>query len=260
MKQYIVDAFTDKLFSGNPAAVVVSKEWLPAKIMQNIAMENNLSETAFTVKETNGYRLRWFTPQSEVDLCGHATLATAYVILRFYEPGLETITFNTRSGPLKIEKNGMILTMDFPAFTPRPITVSEELHAALGGVWPVEAYQDEDIVCVVDSEDVVRSIQPDLAVIHSLDAQCLHVTARGNEYDCVTRSFAPRIGVAEDPVCGRGHCHVVPIWAEKLGKDEVTAFQASPRTGVLYCDNAGGRIFISGSAVLFSKGSLYLDE
>lgn len=257
MQQYVVDTFTDKVFSGNPAAVVVTKRWPSDELMQNIAMENGLSATAFVAKEGDGYRLRWFTPSKELDLCGHGTLAASYVIFSFYAPELETLTFRTKGGPLTVEKNGEILTMTFPTFRLRPISVSEELHAALGGVWAQEAYQGVDIVCVVESEDQLRNLKPDPEVIANLTS-VMHVTAPGDTYDCVTRTFAPAVGVLEDSVSGRAHCHVVPLWAEKIGKNEITAAQASPRGGMVYCDYGRGKVLISGRAVLFSEGTLHL--
>lgn len=257
MQQYIVDTFTDKVFSGNPAAVVVTNKWPTDETMQNIAMENNLSETSFVVKEGDTYRLRWFTPSKELDLGGHGTLAASYIVFRFLAPELETLTFRTKGGPLTVEKNGEILTMTFPTFRMQPMPVSEDLHAALGGVWAQEAYKGVDIVCVVESEEVLRNLKPDPEVVAGLTS-VMHVTAPGDTYDCVTRTFAPALGVLEDSVSGRAHCHVVPLWADKLGKNEITAAQASPRGGLLYCDYGRGRVLISGRAVLFLEGKLHL--
>lgn len=237
MKQYIVDAFAEKVFEGNPAAVCVMDEWLPEDIMQKIAVENNLSETAFAVKGGENYGLRWFTPGGEVELCGHATLATAYVIARFVEPGCARVCFDTLSGLLTVSRDGERLTMDFPSFDLRKIEVTPEMVAALGGVVPVEAYLGADGVCVLESEAQVRSVVPDQAIIRRMEGTCLHITARGEAYDCVTRSFAPKCNVAEDPVCGRGHCHVIPYWAQRLGKRELRAYQASAR---------GGRVVLQG--------------
>ena len=256
MKQYIVDAFTDKVFAGNPAAVCVMDEWLQDDIMQKIAIENNLSETAFTVKENEKYHLRWFTPGGEVELCGHATLATAYVIFRFVEPDAEKICFNTLSGILTVTKEQEMLTMDFPAFQLKPIAITSPLIEAIG-VKPIEAYAGDDTVLVLESEEQVRSVVPNQSIIKGLDGVCLHITAKGNNFDCVTRTFAPKCGVAEDPVCGRGHCHVIPLWADRLKKTELTAYQASDRGGILYCRYAGKRIVISGRAALFSEAEIY---
>lgn len=256
MKQYIVDAFTDKVFAGNPAAVCIMDQWLSDEIMQKIAVENNLSETAFAVREKENYRLRWFTPGGEVKLCGHATLATAYVLLRFIEPETEKVCFDTLSGLLTVTKENEMLVMDFPSFKLTPIEIPDILIEAIG-VRPVEVYMGEDMVCVLEDEEQVRNVTPNQDVIRKLDGLLLHITAKGDSYDCVTRSFAPKCNVAEDPVCGRGHCHVIPLWSEKLGKNKLTAYQASARGGVLYCRYAGERTVLSGKAALFSESEIY---
>lgn len=256
MKQYVVDAFTDKVFAGNPAAVCVMDKWLADGTMQKIAIENNLSETAFAVKEGDAYHLRWFTPGGEVELCGHATLATAYVITRFVEPDLTAVAFDTLSGRLTVEKNGDLLTMDFPSFQLTPVPVTESLTAALG-VTPIEAYMGADLVCVLKDEAQVRQVVPNQELIRNMEGVCFHITAPGKDYDCVTRTFAPKCGVAEDPVCGRGHCHVIPLWAAKTGKREFAAYQASARGGVLHCRYAGERTVLSGAAALFSEAEIY---
>ncbi len=257
MKQYVVDAFTDKVFAGNPAAVCVMDKWLDDELMQKIAIENNLSETAFCVKDGSSYRLRWFTPGGEVELCGHATLATAYVILNFVEPDSTVVGFDTLSGRLTVEKQGELLSMDFPAFRLEPLPVSDELVSAIG-VRPLEAYIGADILCVLESEEQLRAVQPDQELIKKLDGVCFHITARGGGYDCVTRSFAPKCNVAEDPVCGRGHCHVIPYWAKTLGRNEFTAYQASKRGGVLYAKLEGERVILAGEAALFSEAEIHV--
>ena len=257
MKQYVVDAFTDKVFAGNPAAVCVMDKWLDDELMQKIAIENNLSETAFCVKDGSSYRLRWFTPGGEVELCGHATLATAYVILNFVEPDSAVVSFDTLSGRLTVEKQGELLSMDFPAFRLEPLPVSEQLVKAIG-VKPLEAYIGADIMCVLESEEQLRAVQPDQELIKGLDGVCFHITARGESYDCVTRSFAPKCNVAEDPVCGRGHCHVIPYWAKTLGRSEFTAYQASRRGGVLYAKLEGERVILAGKAALFSEAEIHI--
>lgn len=258
LKQYVVDAFTDKVFAGNPAAVCVMEQWLPEETMQKIAIENNLSETAFTVKEGSRYHLRWFTPGGEVELCGHATLATAYVIMTIIEPERDRVEFSTLSGVLTVAREGELLVMDFPSFELRPVPVTDELCQAIG-VKPLEAYIGADMVCVLESEEQVRAVVADLEQIRALDGVCFHITAKGENYDCVTRSFAPKCNVAEDPVCGRGHCHVIPLWAKALGKNELTAYQASPRGGVLYCTYNGERTVLRGKAALFSKAEIYFE-
>lgn len=257
MKQYIVDAFTDKVFAGNPAAVCVMNQWLDDRTMQNIAIENNLSESAFAVKEGNAYHLRWFTPGGEVELCGHATLATAYVITRFVEPECPAVAFDTLSGRLTVEKQDDLLVMDFPSFSLKPVPITEQMIAALG-VTPVEAYFGADMVCILESEEQVRNVHPNQELIRQMDGVCFHITAPGKEYDCVTRSFAPKCNVAEDPVCGRGHCHVIPYWASRTGKTEFTAYQASKRGGVLYCSYAGERTVLCGKAALFAETEIFI--
>ncbi len=257
MKQYIVDAFTDKVFAGNPAAVCVMDKWLDDTTMQSIAIENNLSETAFAVKEGGAYHLRWFTPGGEVELCGHATLATAYVITRFVQPDLQTIAFDTLSGRLTVARQDPLLVMNFPSFQLQPVAVTEQMAQALG-IEPVEAYYGADMVCVLANAEQVLSVQPNLELIRQLDGVCLHITAPGSKYDCVTRSFAPKCNVAEDPVCGRGHCHVIPYWAARTGKTEFTAYQASKRGGVLYCTYAQERTVLRGKAALFAVSEIFI--
>lgn len=257
MNCYIIDAFTDRVFGGNPAAVCILEHWLPDALMQDIAMENNLSETAFAVKEGEGYRLRWFTPGGEIDLCGHATLATAFVLMNFVEPTRTTIPFETRSGLLTVERKGELFEMDMPAYTLTPVPVTDAMEKAIG-VRPIEAYLGRDLVCVLKDEGEVIAAAPDLGGVMELEGLLLQLTAPGTGYDCVTRSFAPKLAVPEDPVCGSGHCHVIPLWAQKLGREELIAFQASRRTGVLHCRMAGERVFIAGKAVLYSKAELTL--
>ncbi len=250
MKQYIVDAFTDELFKGNPAAVCVMDEWASDELMLNIARENNLSETAFAVKEGNGYRLRWFTPKTEIDFCGHATLGTSFVIANFIEPGCKTIKYQTLSGEFNIEVNNGTFVMDFPRYKLNPVEVTEAMTKALG-VRPVAAFKDRDLLLVLESEKDVFELKPDLEAVGKLDGVCIAVTAKGTQYDCVSRVFAPRINIPEDPVTGSAHCMIAPYWSERLGKNPITAFQASKRTGVLYAEVCGERVKISGKAVLF---------
>ena len=259
MKQYVVDAFTDKVFEGNPAAICVMEKWISDSTMQKIAIENNLSETAFAVRENDCYHLRWFTPGGEVELCGHATLATAYVIFRFVEPDLNCIHFTTQSGVLTVTQENGLLAMDFPSFDLTPVEVTDALAAAVS-IQPVRAYMGADLVFVMENEEAVRKAVPNLDVIRNLDGLCLHITAPGTEYDCVTRTFAPKCNVAEDPVCGRGHCHVIPFWAKELGQTDLTAYQASRRGGVLYCRYSGERTILRGKAVLFSQAQIYFEE
>lgn len=259
MKCYVVDAFTDRVFQGNPAAVCVLDRWLPDALMQNIAMENNLSETAFTVQKEQDYELRWFTPGGEIDLCGHATLATAYVLMNFVAPDRKKIAFHTKSGLLTVERKEDLYEMDLPAYELAQVPVTSEMERAIG-VRPVEAWMGRDLVCVLENERQVLEAAPDLELVGKLDGLLLQLTARGTEYDCVTRSFAPKLDVAEDPVCGSGHCHVVPLWARQLKKTELRAFQGSRRSGVLYCRLDGDRVRMAGAAVLYSIAELFLPD
>ena len=258
MKQYVVDAFTDKVFAGNPAAVCVMDKWLSDELMMKITVENNLSETAICVTEGKNYHLRWFTPGGEIDLCGHATLATAYVILHFVEPELTQVRFDTLSGELIVTKNGELLEMVFPAYKLKPVEVTDAMTEVIGAR-PTAAFMGRDLLCVVDSEDVVRGCAPDMAKVMQLDGLLLHVTARGKDFDCVSRSFAPKCNVPEDPVCGSGHCHIIPYWAKELGKAELTTYQASRRGGVLYTRLDGDKVILAGKAALFSQAEIYID-
>ncbi|MDO5116352.1 MAG: PhzF family phenazine biosynthesis protein [Synergistaceae bacterium] len=259
MKQYVADAFTDKLFAGNPAAICVMDKWLPDTLMQEIARENNLSETAFTVKGTEGYYLRWFTPGGEIDLCGHATLAAAYVLFRFYEQRADKIAFQTKSGQLEVARAGELLKMDFPAYTLEQTVVTDAMEEAIG-VRPLEALQGRDLLCVLEKEEQVYDAKPDPAKVMRLDGLLLHITTRSARYDCISRSFAPKCGVAEDPVCGSGHCHILPYWANKLQKQELTAYQASARGGVIYGKVDGGRVQLAGKAALYSAADIFISD
>jgi PhzF_family: phenazine biosynthesis protein PhzF family len=257
MKQYVVDAFTDEVFSGNPAAVCITKEWLSDDLMMNITRENNLSETAFAVKERDRYKLRWFTPGGEIDLCGHATLAAAFVIMNYYDTHLEEVSFDTLSGVLTVKKKQDLYEMDFPAYELKPKEVTSAMEDAIGAR-PVEAYMGRDLLCIFESEDVVRGLLPDMEKLKTLDGLLLQVTAKGREYDCVSRSFAPKLNVPEDPVCGSGHCHIVPYWAKKEGKDDIIACQASRRGGILYCGIEADRVKLAGKAALYSEAELFV--
>lgn len=259
MKCYVVDAFAENVFKGNPAAVCILDNWLSDTLMQQIAIENNLSETAFSVQNGQEYSLRWFTPGGEIDLCGHATLATAYVIMRFIEPERKSVDFSTKSGKLTVGKKQDLFEMDMPAYQLTQIPVTEEMTEAIG-FRPLEAWKGRDLVCVLENEIQVVNAKPNEEKIKKLDGLLLQLTAKGNEYDCVTRSFAPKLGVAEDPVCGSGHCHVIPLWVAKLHKNDLCAYQASKRSGVLYCRMAEERVFIAGKAALYSINELFVKE
>ncbi|MCD8066074.1 MAG: PhzF family phenazine biosynthesis protein [Oscillospiraceae bacterium] len=259
MKQYIVDAFTDEIFHGNPAAVCILDKWVSEKLMTDITAENNLSETAFAVKTGGRYSLRWFTPGGEIDLCGHATLAAAFVITSFYEKGAAQVAFDTLSGTLTVARKGELYEMDFPVYSLRPVPVTAEMTEAIG-VAPREAYMGRDLLCVFDDAKVVKSLNPNQQKLLALDGLLLHATAAGDDFDCVSRSFAPKCGVAEDPVCGSGHCHIAPYWASRLGKSELAAYQASRRGGALYCRMEGERVRLAGKAVLYSCAELNVRE
>ncbi len=250
MKQYIVDAFTDKPFSGNPAAVCVMDTWPSEEAMMKLAMENNLSETAFIVKEDKGYHLRWFTPGTEVELCGHATLASAFVILNYYEPESNEVQFSTLSGILTVKKKDFLYEMDFPTYELKEIPVTDEMEKAFG-VRPIKALLGMDLICVFETEEQVRKMQPDQAGLMKIEGRLQNATAAGKDVDCVSRSFAPKVAVPEDPVCGSAHCQIADYWSEELGKTKIHAYQASKRGGHLYCEmKDSGRIAISGKAAL----------
>ena len=250
MKQYIVDAFTDKPFSGNPAAVCVMESWPAEDSMMKLAMENNLSETAFIVKEEQGYHLRWFTPGAEVELCGHATLASSFVILNYYEPESSVVKFNTLSGVLTVTRKGDLYEMDFPTYDLKEIPVTNDMEQAFG-VRPVKAVLGLDLVCVFENEEQVRTMQPDQAKLMKIEGRLQNATAAGKDADCVSRSFAPKVAVPEDPVCGSAHCQIADYWSKVLGKKDIHAYQASKRGGHLYCELLdNGRIKISGKAAL----------
>ena len=260
LKQYVVDAFTDRVLGGNPAAVCILKEWLPVETMMGITIENNLSETAFAVKEGDVYALRWFTPGGEIDLCGHATLATASVILRDYEPEAEEVVFTTMSGELRVKKAGDRYELVFPAYQLKEVPVTDV--AAAIGVRPQAAYLGRDLLCVLENAEAVKTYKPDFDKLTTLDGLLLHVTAKGDdgEFDCVSRSFASKLKVPEDPVCGSGHCHIVPYWAGVLGRPNVNAYLASARGGKLYCRLEGDRVILGGQSVFFSEATIYLPE
>ena len=250
MKQYIVDAFTGKPFSGNPAAVCVMESWPSEKSMMNLAMENNLSETAFIVKEAGGYHLRWFTPATEVELCGHATLASSFVILNFYESESDLVQFNTLSGVLTIRRCGDFFEMDFPTYELREIPVTDAMERAFG-IRPVRAVLGLDLVCIFENEEQVRSMQPDQELLKQIEGRIQNATARGKETDCVSRSFCPKLSIAEDPVCGSAHCQIADYWSKEMGKPQIYAYQASKRGGYLHCRmEENNRITISGEAAL----------
>lgn len=255
LKQYQVDAFTDRVFGGNPAAVVPLPSWPDDVLLQAIAEENNLPETAFFVSSQNGFKLRWFTPVKEVDLCGHATLATAHVIFEVLGYGKPIITFETRSGDLFVEKKGKRLEMDFPASPPRPCDPLDALVQGLGR-HPIEILAADDYLAVFDSEATIRAITPDQGLLGRLDLRGVIVTAPGTDADFVSRFFAPKLGVPEDPVTGSAHCVLAPYWADKLGKNMLSAKQVSKRGGSIDCEVKAGRVILSGHAVTFMEAEI----
>jgi PhzF family phenazine biosynthesis protein len=252
---YQVDAFTSRLFAGNPAAVVVLEKWLPDPVLQAIAMENNLAETAFVIPAPGACPLRWFTPAIEIDLCGHATLATAHVLFSHRFPELDVLSFETLSGTLSVRCDGDLLFLDFPSRPGRPAPVTEALLAALGRR-PREVLQSRDLMAVLDSEAEVRNFAPDFARIAALDGMALIITAPGDGDDFVSRFFAPKAGVPEDAVTGSSHCTLIPYWAARLGRNRLSARQLSARGGELQCELRGDRVLIGGSAVEYLRGEI----
>jgi PhzF family phenazine biosynthesis protein len=224
--------------------------WPSEESMMKLAMENNLSETAFIVKEKHGYHLRWFTPGTEIELCGHATLASAFVILNYYESESQEIQFDTLSGILTVTRKGSLYEMDFPTYDLKEIPVTDEMEKAFG-VRPVKAVLGLDLVCVFETEEQVRTMEPDQTLLMGIEGRLQNATAAGRDADCVSRSFAPKVSVPEDPVCGSAHCQIADYWSKNLGKTRIHAYQASKRGGHLYCELKGdGRIAICGEAVL----------
>lgn len=254
---YQVDAFTNRLFRGNPAAVCPLEEWLEDQQMQAIAAENNLAETAFLVSRDDHYDLRWFTPVTEVDLCGHATLASAYMVFQSLNTSLTCVEFSTKSGMLTVEREGSLLSMNFPSRPASSCDISDDLVQALGAQ-PAEVLLSQNYLVVYESEEVIRSLRPDMSRLLTIDCFGFIVTARGNDVDFVSRFFAPKAGIPEDPVTGSAHCTLVPYWAEKLSKTKLHALQLSQREGELFCENLGDRVKISGHAVIYSEGFIYL--
>ena len=254
---YQIDAFAEGPFTGNPAAVCPLDAWLPTELMQAIAAENNLSETAFFVPEGDFYRLRWFTPSVEVDLCGHATLASAFVVFRYLTPERERVIFQTeKAGTLTVGRDGDALVLDFPARPPHPCPMSDEVAAALGQP-PVRLLASRDYLAVYEREDEIAALAPDFAALAALDRFAVIVTAPGSAgIDFVSRFFAPSHGVPEDPVTGSAHCTLIPYWAERLGKTRLQARQLSRRGGRLSCGLNGDRVTIAGRAVLYLEGTI----
>lgn len=256
---YQVDAFTDTVFGGNPAAVVPLQQWLPDALLLKIAAENNLAETAFLVPERDSYHLRWFTPKIEVDLCGHATLASAQVVFEMLYPGRRSVTFLTRkAGPLTVTIQGDRLSMDFPARPAERVPAPAGLAAALGAE-PTEVWAAGKLMCVFETEGAVKALEPDFRKVAALDCLGVIATAPGNDgIDFVSRYFAPHAGIDEDPVTGSAHCTLVPYWSRRLGKAELVARQVSARGGTLWCADRGERVSLAGRAVLYLEGRIFV--
>jgi PhzF family phenazine biosynthesis protein len=259
LRLFQVDAFTERVFGGNPAAVVPLEHWLSDALMQRIAVENNLSETAFFVARDGGYEIRWFTPAVEIALCGHATLAAAHVIASALEPGAREVRFASRSGPLGVSVGGGWLTLDFPADGLAPVPAAGPAARALGAA-PREVHDSRFLLAVFEDEATVRALKPDLAAVAGLHHHGVIATAPGDACDFVSRVFAPRIGVPEDPVTGSAHCALTPYWARRLGKATLDARQVSVRGGALRCSLAGGRVHIGGRAATYLDGWIDVGE
>lgn len=259
LRIYQVDAFASKVFNGNPAAVCILDAWINESVMQRIANENNLSETAFAVPVDEHYEIRWFTPKMEVDLCGHATLATAHVLFEHMGYSSERVTFDTlRSGQLMVEKSGTLLTLDFPADTLEEIIVPELIITALRKV-PLKAFKGKsDFMFIHASQSEIENINPDFGMLAQLGGRGVIITAMGNEVDFVSRFFAPQTGIDEDPVTGSAHTTLTPYWSRVLGKKKLTARQLSLRGGDLVCENLGERVKISGKAKTYLVGEIQI--
>jgi PhzF family phenazine biosynthesis protein len=280
LKIYQVDAFAGKLFKGNPAAVIPLKEWLSTELMQQIAMENNLSETVFYVpvaglpeinsspdplvidnivsETSNEYEIRWFTPEVEINLCGHATLAAAFILFDVLKEQKESIVFKSMSGLLFVEKAGSSIQMNFPSWKPGPVEhIPEDLSAALGEIPIVSVHKNRDLLVELENEEAVLNCQPDFGLMKK-HFDKLIITAKGEEVDFVSRFFAPGAGINEDPVTGSAHSQLIPFWSEKLGRKKMMARQLSARVGDLICEDIGDRVLMGGSAVLYLTGEIHL--
>ena len=255
---YQIDAFASESFTGNPAAVCPLQNWLPDATMQAIAAENNLSETAFFVPIKNGFHIRWFTPVAEVDLCGHATLAAAYVVFNDLGVEVDTICFESKSGPLRVVREGELLVMDFPLQPPVPCQIPDEIVRAFK-VKPIECLESEDYIVVFENEEDLLLADPDLLELSKLDLRGVVITAKSSKYDFAARFFGPKLGINEDPVTGSAYTQLVPYWAERLGVEKLHAKQLSKRGGELLCEVVGDRVNIAGRAVKYLTGEIEID-
>ncbi len=258
LRQFQVDAFASRRFEGNPAAVCPLKEWLSDDLMQSIAAENNLSETAFFVPAQSGFHLRWFTPVAEVDFCGHATLASGHVLFDALDYEKQSVVFETRSGEMTVERSGKLYVMNFPAQPPKPCSPPKALIEALGAK-PTEVLAADDYLAVFESQAVVQSLAPDFARLGDLDLRGVIATAPGDDHDFVSRFFGPKLGIDEDPVTGSAHCELTPYWSQRLSKKQLRARQISRRGGDVLCEIAGDRVRLKGSAVTFMVGEIEFD-
>ena len=252
---YQIDAFTNSIFEGNPAAIVPLEEWITSKLMQKIAMENNLSETAFIVKAGHDYEIRWFTPVCEVDLCGHATLASAYLVLYSLEPNKDEVIFSSKSGNLNVKKEDGLLAINLPSAQNKKTDIPEILSDALGKQ-PLEVYESDDLMAVFENEADIKNLNPDFIKLKEIDTRGIIVTAPGEHVDFVSRFFAPAVGINEDPVTGSAHTKLVPFWSSKTGKNELNADQLSQRTGKLICRNNKDYVQLLGNAKIYLKGEI----
>ncbi|MCL2226522.1 MAG: PhzF family phenazine biosynthesis protein [Oscillospiraceae bacterium] len=257
-KYFIVDAFAERLFKGNQAGVCLLDDWLDSDVMQSIAAENSLAETAFVARRENHYDIKWFTPEVEVDLCGHATLASAYVVSTFVDKGADTIRFESMSGTLNVSRSGDLFELDFPQRMPKVVEIAEQMGKAIGA--PVlEAHLSRDLILLVESEKVVREIEPNFEIMKKMTEYFgIVATAKGEDADFVSRYFTPGAGVPEDSVTGSAHSTLIPFWAQRLDKNEMVAKQLSRRGGTLYCKNCGDRVKIAGRAVLYLQGEIFV--
>ncbi len=259
IKIYQIDAFTNKVFGGNPAAVCPLDKWLGDEVLQKIAMENNLAETAFYVKQGDAYHIRWFTPAVEVDLCGHATLATAHVLFNFENYIGKEVIFDSRSGKLRVKRQNELLTLDFPTDDVQEVPLTESLNNCFN-YKPAKAFKGKtDYMLVFENESQISSIQPDLRTISQQEGRGIIVTAKGDKVDFVSRFFAPQSGIDEDPVTGSAHTTLTPYWAKTLGKTELSAIQLSARKGHLQCKHLGNRVEISGQAMTYMTGQIEIE-
>jgi PhzF family phenazine biosynthesis protein len=255
IKFYHIDTFTDRIFSGNPAGVCFLNAWVEDTILQSIAAENNLPETAFLVQSGDHYELRWFTPRVEIDLCGHGTLASAFAVFEYVNPDARRVDFHTKSGRLSVERQGELLIMDFPSRKPVPCQPPDKIEEILG-IPPSRTLRARDLLVVYEEEEQVRRLKPDMARVAALDCFAVIVTAPGENSDFVSRFFAPGAGIPEDPVTGSAHCTLIPYWSERLGKKELYALQLSERGGELFCADRGERVAIGGRAVTYMSGTI----